>query len=304
MAALLVSWIASEAIAQVPNLKLTWDAPPGCPSRSDVERSVDRLLGGRSPDDRRIDARVVVTLRPSGIWLAELAITGSASGRRELEGESCSAIALATSVVLAFAIDPRAAPASPEEPREPPAAPVVPIARETVSEPTVVFVHAFGGAALRALPAAAIEFGLGAGVRHGRWETELMAAYAPSRSVQVSGPPRAGAEIDMLSATALGCFAPVATAAAALDLCVGGALERMAADANGVSNPGSGSVLLFSPTAAVRSRSRLTPRLSLVLDLAATVRPFHPRFVIDGVGQVYDIPIVGGSLSGGLQLGF
>src|SRR5450432_3959445 len=106
----------------------------------------------------------------------------------------------------------------------------------------------------------------------------------------------------MVSATALGCFAPIATNATALDLCVGASFARIAAEATGVSNPGRGSALLLSPIAAVRSRIRLYPRLWLALDLAATVRQFHPRFVIDGVGQVYDIPIVGGSLAGGLQL--
>jgi hypothetical protein len=177
-----------------------------------------------------------------------------------------------------------------------------PIVKPTVPAPTTLYVHAFGGAAMRALPAVAAELGLGIGVRGLQWGAELMGTYAPTRSVQVPGPPRAGASIDRWSATALGCFAPVATPASALDLCAGGMLEALLADANGVSNPGSGSVLLLSPTAAVRSRIRLIPRLVLALDLAAVVRQFHPRFVIDGVGQVYDIPIIGGSVAGGLEL--
>jgi len=303
---LLITALAPEARAEVPNLALIWDAPVGCPSRTDVERSVDRLLGSRPPDDRRVDAHVVVTQRSSGLWMADLVISGSASGNRQLEGESCSAIALATAVVLAFAVDPRAAPAvPPEEPKEHAVPPPVeaPVPKAT-AEPILPYVHLFGGAALRALPVVAGEVGLGVGARRSRWEVELLGAYAPSQSVQVAGPPRAGADITLLSANALGCFAPIVTHATALDLCVGGALERMSAQANGVSNPGSGSVLLLSPMAAVRSRFRLVQLLSLVLDLAATVRQFHPRFVIAGVGQVYDIPIVGGSLAGGLQLEF
>jgi hypothetical protein len=291
--------------AQIPHLKLTWEAPAGCPSRSEVERSVDRLLGNRAPDDRTIDAHVVVTLRPNGVWISELVMSGPATGKRQLEGESCSAIALATAVVLAFAIDPHAAPALPEEPRERAAPAPAPAPTPAVPDQSLKpFVHAFGGAALSTLPAVAGELGVGVGLRYGPWETELMAAYAPSRSVQVAGPLHAGADINRLSATALGCFAPIAVPAAALDLCVGAALERMAAQATGVSNPGSGSVLLFSPTLGVRSRTRLAPRLALVLDLEATIRTFHPRFVIDGVGQVYDIPVVGGSFGGGLALGF
>jgi hypothetical protein len=304
IAALLVTLIASHAAGQIPNLALTWDAPVGCPSSSEVERSVDRMMGHLPPNDRKIDAHVIVTRRPSGLWMAELVITGSASGKRELEGESCAAIALATSVVLAFAIDPRAGSAPPEEPKEHPIpiSPEAPVIKTPINERTVFYAHAFGGAALRTLPTVAGEFGLGVGLRRGRWEAELSAAYAPTRSIQVVGPPRAGADVGLWSATAFGCFAPIATTWAALDLCVGGELEHMSAEATGVSNPGSGSALLFSPTGAVRSRIRLFPRLALALDLAATVRQFHPRFVIDGVGQVYDIPIVGASLGAGLQL--
>ena len=181
-------------------------------------------------------------------------------------------------MVLAFAVDPRAAPAMHEEPKEhvvPPPPVEAPVAKPP-AELTLPYVHVFGGAALRALPSVAGEIGVGVGVRRARWEAELLGAYAPSQSVQVTGPPRAGADITLLSANAIGCFAPIVTRATVLDLCVGGALERMSAEANGVSNPGSGRVLLLSPMAAVRSRIRLAPRLSLVLDLAATVRQFHP----------------------------
>ena len=140
------------------------------------------------------------------------------------------------------------------------------------------------------------------GARVGR--PSFIGAYAPSRSVQVTGPPRAGAGIDCSpSANAIGCFAPIVTRATALDLCVGRRARTHVRRSEWRLEPGEriGAPACHPWRRSVRGSDSLLG-LHLVLDLAATVRQFHPRFVIAGVGQVYDIPVVGGSLAGGLQL--
>jgi hypothetical protein len=295
--------ISARALADVPGLALTWTAPEGCPPTAEVERTIERLLGARPANSvaRPIEARVAVERTRAGRYQAEVVTSGSSTGSRHLEGESCSAVALATAVVIALAIDSSAkqnVPAEPTERAAPPAALVSP------SEPVVFFAHAFGGAVLRALPGLSASFGLGAGLQRRPWETELMVAYAPAHGVQVSRPTEAGARIDLLSVSGLGCYAAVASPAAAFDLCLGAQVEKIAADATLVTDPGRGYVVLFSPVATMRSETRLASRLALVLDVSAVVRPFHPQFVIGGVGGIYAIPVIGGSLAGGLQLAF
>lgn len=76
-----------------------------------MERRVQTLLVGHTRQGGRgLDALVVVTKEPSAPFHA--VVTTGADGRfgtRTLEGESCTAIAIATAVVLVLSLDPSVA---------------------------------------------------------------------------------------------------------------------------------------------------------------------------------------------------
>ncbi len=291
------------ASAQVPGLSVTWIAPPECPNLAELERVIQALLGDplNPAGGRSLEAQVQVEQRANGRWRADVVVAGASSGRRRLEGGSCGAVLQASAVVIALALEPGARVEATAEPpaRAEPAPPPAPIEGPPLSP----FMLAFAGAVVGALPGLAPEFGAGVGLRRGRWQTQLTLAYAPEQDARV-GSSSEGAGISRWTATASGCFAVIATRPITSGLCLGAAVERLTAQASGVARPGQGSTLLLSPLLALKSETRLSSHWSLVLAATGVVRPHHPRFVVDYVRPVYAIPVVGGSLEGGLQFAF
>jgi len=309
--ALLVSLCRTSA-AEIPQLKLSWDAPAGCPTQADVESEVEKLLVGRAPASVELEAHVVVRQEASGAFHASLA-TGSAgrAGTRTLHGESCSAIALATSVVLALTLVPDASIAdSKPKPLEAPQTPrAVPRPREAGNvrgPPTRVelFVHAFGGVGIRTLPQPSVLVGLGVGVRRRAWDLEIGFALAPKQELRLSYPEQGSAEISYWRLPAHACFAPLQTRAVDLAACAGLAFERWSAGASGISDPGHGAGSLISGQLGTRSQLWIARKVSISLSMEASLRPVHPRFLVDGLGGVYEIPLLSGALLGGLAVRF
>jgi len=83
--------------ARAEELTLTWDAPPGCPTRENALSTVTLLAGKGSL--RAISASVHIRQTDTG-WLAELTAAG---GSRELRGASCLEVARSATVILALA---------------------------------------------------------------------------------------------------------------------------------------------------------------------------------------------------------
>ncbi len=295
--------------AEVPGLKLRWLAPSGCPSQADVERRVQTLLVGHTRQGgRELDARVVVTKETSAPFHA-VVTTGSDGrlGTRTLEGESCTAIAIATAVVLVLSLDPSVAltesPADthyevtrpmPEREQAPP-----PPSPRTALIP---YVHAFSGVAIRVLPRASVFLGLGAGLRRGPWGLEGGAAWAPLQTVGLRYPDGARAEIGYWSLPGRACYLPVRTRSVDLAACAGAAFEYWSAQAFGVSSPGRAVVALLSSQLSLESRVSLVGRLSFSFGAEGSFRHLHPHFLIGAVGQVHEIPALSGALRAGLSL--
>ena len=137
-----------------PPATLTWEAPPECPTTEDVleevGRTVLRPLAPRSP----VTATARVVSGPGPAWQATLILeVGGASTERRFEAESCEAIASATALIIAIAVDdapdappapsPRASSPPPVTPAPPPVAaaapvPAVPPAPAPLPEPPPV----------------------------------------------------------------------------------------------------------------------------------------------------------------------
>jgi hypothetical protein len=99
------SAIASEVSSYV---ALEWVAPDVCPDALAVGKELDRLLEGMSVSGAPfLRARAEVRQDPSGSWAVELRTTGSQGpGLRVVTAESCRALADATALILALAVDP------------------------------------------------------------------------------------------------------------------------------------------------------------------------------------------------------
>lgn len=265
-----------------------------------------RLLGGARPDSPERQLKVLVEVRREGDsrYVADLHFeTQTGKGQKRLEGESCDAIALATSVVIALAIDPtasldpEAAPPSEETPalrpaRAPEASRAGAEAPEAQAGPLGVspYLQLSVGALFKLLSGPSAFASLGAGLRYRLVSLELSGALHQPRSVYRPDRPSVGAELDLYNAELLGCFQALPSELAALEVCAGAELDYLKARAFGVTHPDTGSVLLLAGVAALRGRLRATSWLSATLDVGFSARPYRPTFVLLGVGDVFEIP--------------
>jgi len=296
------------------SLEIRWRGPEDCERGDAVRAKVLRLLGSsRRPLAERFEVNVTVRREAPSRYVAELeTVTAYGSGSKRLEGESCDAIALASSVVIALSIDPEASldaeepveqppPSPPPKPPEKPR-PAAPVVREPRA--TSPYLHGSVGVLFGLLsdPSAFSSFGLG--VRHHLVSVELAGALYQTREVFRADRPRVGADLRLLSADLLGCYAPLRSRLASLETCAGARLEYLTATAFGVSHPDEAELLLLSGLVVLRGRLRATSWLSATLDVGAAARAFHPTFVLIGVGDVYDIPVISPFARTGLSLEF
>ena len=293
-------------------LDITWNGPEDCDRGDALRAKVARLLSGsqRNASDQ---IKVTVTVKHKGSrYVAELATTSSAGGgTKRLAGESCEAVALASAVVIALSIDPNASldAAEPtEEPKPPPRPKPTPPPRQSLPPPPprYSFGYLYGsvGVLFELLDAPSAFSAAGVGFRHRRFSLELGGALYQPREVVKASRPTAGAKLRLFTGELLGCYAVVPFSIGALDLCPGFRVEHLSAAAFGVSNPDDASVLLGSGVAIARGRLRATSWLSATLDVGIAARPFHPTFVLVGVGNVFEIPVVSPFARTGLVLEF
>ncbi len=308
---LLTITLSRTASAEVAGLHLTWRAPAGCPTASEVERKVDMLLVGHAPWTGSIlKAEVLVTQLPGGAFEALLASEWAGSrATRKLQGESCVAVASATSVALALALVPEASSARAREApgataRTPPSqsrARRAPTVRQRPARSFAVG-RLSAGVALRALPRPAALFGAGAGWHQSPYAVELGFTLASPQSLRLNFPDQASAEFGLWSLDALACYAPLHNAAIEFFACGGPVLERWSAETLGISNPGKAGLSLISVETAIRSQVRLTPSISVGLGVQPVVRLRQHRFVVGGLGEIHPIPAISTAFMGSFSL--
>lgn len=318
--------LTDPLLAELSDLALDWNAPAECPTQSDVLREVEQLLGGarRRARGEQIAAVVHVRSDSASSWSAELQTADQ--GRRTLRGESCAAIASATAIVLALAIDPEALsrarestpardaaePLRPERSSLKPSSPepsprgrsehVAAPPRHSPAEPApAAYGRLFLAGAFGLLPEISASGGIGLGLRYRAFSAEVAGAWTVPRERQHERLPEVRVEVGLSSGSVVGCFSPLALPTA-LDLCFGAELESISASAQGVTEPGEGRATLGAGLVVLRARQRIERSFSVALELAGTARPHHPEFVIDGVGTVHDIPLLAAAAGAGIVL--
>jgi hypothetical protein len=98
---------AQEAAPTPLPLDLTWEAPAGCPDSAFVIRRVEQILRGHPAEPVTVVARARVSGPTDGRFHLSLTIhTAGVEETRSIDAASCSALAEASAVVVALAIDP------------------------------------------------------------------------------------------------------------------------------------------------------------------------------------------------------
>jgi hypothetical protein len=294
--------------------EIDWQGPDDCARGPAVQAKVLRLLGNQRAPGPPIRVQVTVQHEKGSRFVAELTTSaGAGGGSKRLEGESCDAIALASAVVIALSIDPNASldtesPA--EEPKPPPQRkpkrprPAPPPRPAGPPRETKAYLFGSVGVLFQLLSQPAASTATGVGVRYRRLSLELGGAVYQTRDVRRADRPKLGAELQLATGDVLGCYAALPFALGAVELCPGARVEYLTATAFGASSPDTASVLLGSGLAVLRGRLRPTSWLSATFDAGVAVRPFHPKFVLLGVGDVYEIPVFSSFMRTGLALEF
>lgn len=101
--------LSGASLAAEERLRLTWSAPPGCPSSDEVRRAASRNVGTGRAGDLPLEAEAHVEERPLDAAERRFRVVlrtrrGSATGERVIEASTCQGVAEATAVVLSLAL--------------------------------------------------------------------------------------------------------------------------------------------------------------------------------------------------------
>jgi hypothetical protein len=279
-----------------------------CPAATPLVDRVRELLGPDVEIPAGFGARVAIDGERLRVELSDGAV-------RELRGESCDALLDAAAIIVAVAIDPSALERAMPPDRTPPpthaglslAAPTDPPPPRAIppSTPDATEPVRFGGSA-RALvasgllpepiPAIALDVhALFAEI----FVLRLGFSYHPPSRGTLAGDSTRGAEIDLL-AFAIEACARIASAVE-IDLCASGEAGAMRASGFGVTHPQNAEVPWGAAGVAARGALVLVGPLRLIATAALLVPIDRPRFVLDGIGAVFDTDVV--SVRGSLGIG-
>jgi hypothetical protein len=279
---------------------LTWIAPPACP---DVETLRVALL--RAAEDERAGDGVCVDVTQNGqAWHARIDMP---TGVRELEGESCQALADAVIVILTLASDERRAAPPPSASAPSAAAPVASTLTDAPPRgPAPTSVRALParsgvmlGVALFAevglLPAPSAGPRLSLAFSDGHWAIEFAAAALLPRHAALGGGAAPNGDIHWLGGQALVCR----FARGLLRLCAGGEAGELVGEGSGVNRPTTarGPWVAFAGQTALRLP--LGESLSWEAGAGIAWALMRPQFGFDDVGVLHQA----GQASGRLWLG-
>jgi hypothetical protein len=320
--AVLVGLLASAPqIARAAELVVQGSA--GCVDAAElsfrVERSVGMPLGSAAP----LKFEVLFERAGSG-YAARVRVVdagGSGAKERQLRAEDCEQLADAVSVAVAIALGAAeggsapstvaapavaAAPSTPTPaPREPDAS-VPAIGGAPAGRPSLSL---WGLADVGSLPHPSFGAALGAELGWRRLQLRALGTLLFEQHTTLDSPlsPPPGADLELLTASLLGCGSPFGTFAADLAgiACLGLEFGRLAGTGTDVPDARQGSSLWLAPRLDLGAIWSI-PDSALRLDATLTVlAPLNrDEFELTGIGTVFQPSAVVGRLSLGLGLGF
>jgi len=322
------SWV----LAGGGQLRFDWRAPDVCPTRERVLARAEELLG-RPPESGLtsvFDLSALVAQTSQGSWQLELR-SRTESGQttaRSVTAASCTELADAAALLLALAIDPalseRASPTSsafeaepqpavdasasapapaqpPQslpapralEPAAPTASPAAPAERDAPSAPVRLRAGAAFAVWGQRLPGVAPGALAHAGIsRRAGWAVATFGAF-PARHASVAGA-AAGGDLSLFSFGAeVGYTIALAPKGFEVSPLVGGELDWVRGAGTGVAHPGDGSLLLVGLSGGGRAALPLSASWAIFGQGLFSALVARPRFVLDGVGELYRPPAWG-----------
>lgn len=197
--------LTSEALARADELAgLEWDAPPECPSESEVRSAVDQWLTAPAGelDLRAIHASARVRADPGGFRLELTFESKSGTGHETLVAPKCETLADIVALKVALAADPvgalETAAGPPDEPHR----------AKTKRREHAYGLRITGGAGFGPLPGAGPAAALVGSVHFRGARIELGAGYWFPESAHYESLPSVGADFTLVAGMVRGCAAP------------------------------------------------------------------------------------------------
>lgn len=314
-------------------LRLSWDAPSGCPSGDSVRAAAVR---NAPPAAVPLEADAVVSHRDR--WTVTLRTRRpDASGERVLEAASCNALADATAVILALALvppgqavtpspalvaanvtanatpepsgqpaNPAAAPApvatkAPEEDRATSSSPANP-AKPGPSGPPAIALGAFASTDAMTLPTVALGGGGSLAWTPGSLRIEASASVFAGQSQTIDAS-TAGARFSMTSLGAGACYT-LLHGALELAPCGGGSMHWVSAEGFGATANYDATSRWAAVDGGLLARAPLTSWLALRARADGLVPLGRPSFEVENEGVVHKPPPFGIRAALGAELNF
>jgi hypothetical protein len=306
--ALAIVWSGGASAQSSRAFELFWDASGDCPPAAEVERDIARLIG-ESSHERTVHASASVTGNDETGWKVRLRMeTGGEVSERAISAPTCRAIAKAVALVVAIAIEPRAAsgeppppPPSPPPPPPPPPPPEIILPKSLPREKLVLAFVALGpSVAYGLMPRVGVGGELDVGLKVRWFLAEATGAlYAPD-NITVKAP--AGGRFTLWSAGVRACGKAI-SGQVELFGCGDAIADRLSGKGFGVTNPGSAATTLVAVGIGPRLDVHLGPILFLRADVEGNYAPGRASFVLENVGHVFTAMHlgVGGRLAVGGQ---
>jgi hypothetical protein len=322
--ALAVVLCAHRARGDEGAVSLTWTAPAGCPTQAEVLEQIRNVVG--SPVNARdpVEARAVLVPGERETWKGTLELSvGGQTSTRQVEGETCRAVADAVVVMVALAANPDALRAPPAEPPAPPpapaplsAAPAVPpsatpparespVSRSTPAGRRPIALGASFLVAAGSLPGIAPGAEATLGWNPSRFGLEANGAFLATQRALLATRPE-GATFWLAHLGARACYEVVR---GALDVapCGGGGAEWTFAQGTGATVPANATGRAAMVSLGGRALAHLTAHIVLRVAVEAALPLARPRFVIHGVDgdeTVYQASAIQGRATAGAEIYF
>jgi hypothetical protein len=317
------AWAASESRP----VTLTWDAPAGCPTADEVLDEVDRNLVEPDGAPTPVTATVRVSADPGEVWQASLILdVFGARTERRFRAESCAAIAAATAIIIAVAVQdasvqdasvedasvedasvegasvasPNPAPPLPAQDGGTPRPTTAPsAARAEAAQPYMMANGLVDWDTMPSPPAPGLEIAVGQGWSADRWHlrwvagADLFPSHPPPTDVQYLG--AVNGAFWLLGVSGRGCLG-VAMSRLEIGPCLGAELVAMHASAGGNVNPGLASLsnqtlYWLSLLGSVAASWNVSGPMDVVLRADLVVPTARKIFGLeDNVLQAYRVP--------------
>jgi hypothetical protein len=280
--------ILALALALTAHAQMRFYVPDGCGSELDFRSELERLLDGR--------ARVLL---PSALIIGPPDASGEHTLRLELAGQTrvlrdhdCPTLLRSAVVITAAAARELPPPPPPEPEPAPPPEPVpvnvpvpVPAARE--STPLLGSLQLGAGVSSGIVPGLTPPLLAGASLEPAPFGAALSLRYALPGDEQREG---RAVDVDSLGVRVEGLYRVVP----ALELALGVEADWLhGSGARGVSGRQASSVWRFAPTLGLSVIPWPDAQPRLELGLSAQLALVRPRFVVEGFGDVYRVPVAG-----------